>query len=109
MYRKEIYNMSPSNVRSFMAWNALLHQVVQHAKSLLSQQQEQQQPSVSNSAPFASTAQSIGATDLTRLDPNDTVAWSQVIHRMATNLSWLSDRAGELAALQVTSITHSVV
>ena len=35
IYRKEIFNLSPGDCRSLMAWNALLDQVVKHALSIV--------------------------------------------------------------------------
>jgi hypothetical protein len=103
IYRKEIYNMSPGDCRSLMAWNALLDQVVRYTCSKAWPKKKAQPP------PFPSSAHSIGNTELARLDRMDHVGWSQVIHRMASNLLWLSDRASELVAVQVSTIAHSIV
>lgn len=149
IYRKEIFNLSPGDCRSLMAWNALLDQVVKHALTTAmtpsmsggttqtnssstnlrsyggrsnnhSQhiyQYHSRKPSTSqdtessrtSSPPFASSPTSIADTELARLDRMDHVGWSQVIHRMASNLLWLSDRASELAAVQVSSMAQCVV
>mmetsp|Transcript_26419 Transcript_26419/g.62902 ORF Transcript_26419/g.62902 Transcript_26419/m.62902 type:complete len:546 (-) Transcript_26419:312-1949(-) len=130
IYRKEIFNLSPGNTRSLLAWNALLDQVVKYAWSISSSDSSnrQQRPSHPNKStatgpsssanynnlasmppPFPSTPTSIGDTELARLDRTDHVGWSQVIHRMASNLSWLSDRASERAAMQVASTANCAV
>ena len=132
IYRKEIFNLKPGDCRSLMAWNALLDQVIRHAKTTISSQ-----PSVeagtgtaqgyphplpnkstdsksstavplSSSPPFPSSPSSIGNTELARLDRTDHVSWSQVVHRMASNLLWLSERVAEHVALQVRTLAHSV-
>lgn len=115
IYKKEIYNMTPGDCRSLIAWNALLDQVVRHATTIATsfnnteetsssrQQQQQQRP-----PPFPSSTNSIGSTDLTHLDRMDHVAWSHVIHRMASNLLWLSDTTAELVAKQVNSLAHAI-
>ena len=98
-----------------MAWNALLDQVVKHAAS--SSVIPGSAPTGSAGAaenrfkppPFVSSSISIGATDLTQLDRNDHVGWSQVIHRMASNLLWLSECASERVAAQVGALTHCIV
>lgn len=59
--------------------------------------------------PYSSSPTMIGNTELARLDPIDHVVWSQVIHRMASNLLWLSNRASNLSATQVSSLAHCVV
>jgi hypothetical protein len=59
--------------------------------------------------PYSSSPTMIGNTELARLDPIDHVVWSQVIHRMASNLLWLSNRASSLSATQVSSLAHCVV
>jgi hypothetical protein len=59
--------------------------------------------------PYSSSPTMIGNTELARLDPIDHVVWSQVIHRMASNLLWLSNRASSLSATQVSSLVHCVV
>lgn len=107
IYRKEIYNLKPGDCRSLMAWNALLDQVVKHAYSRTSSI-HCKQPN-KKTPPFQSSPSSIGNTDLTRLDRMDDVAWSQVIHRMASNLLWLSERTSDLVSMQVASVTHSIV
>lgn len=62
-----------------------------------------------NLPPYRSSPTMIGDTELARLDPSDHVSWSQVIHRMASNLLWLSNRASSLSATQVSSLAHCVV
>jgi hypothetical protein len=137
IYRKEIFNLSPGNTRSLLAWNALLDQVVKYAWSLSSvrssssfssRQQRSSHSTKSNLSktmssstsneatvmsstppPFPSTPTSIGDTELARLDRTDHLGWSQVIHRMASNLSWLCDRASERAAMQVASMASCAV
>ena len=59
--------------------------------------------------PYLSSPTTIGNTELSRLDPTDHVGWSQVIHRMASNLLWLSNRASNLSAIQVSSLAHCAV
>ncbi|KAG7370092.1 autophagy protein Apg6 [Nitzschia inconspicua] len=126
IYRKEIFNLSPGDCRSLMAWNALLDQIVRHAFNKFKTTGPNRDfttpkhtnlhgkvTSVSsepmNSPPFSSFPTSIGDTELARLDPTDHFGWSQVIHRMASNLLWLSDRGSELAAKQVTSMAHCTI
>jgi hypothetical protein len=104
IYRKDIYNLSPGDCRSLMAWNALLDQVVKHAVLVCSidSQKEKQQP-----PPFSSSSTSIGNTDLTQIDRKDPT-WSHVIHRMASNLLWLSECTSDRVAIQVGAITHCI-
>lgn len=102
IYRKEIFNLKPGDCRSLMAWNALLDQVIRHAKTVLSESLLTKPP------PFPSSPSSIGNTELARLDRTDHVSWSQVIHRMAFNLLWLSERVSEHVAFQVSTLAHSV-
>jgi hypothetical protein len=104
IYRKEIFNLSPGDCRSLMAWNALLDQVVKHACSYSKINNKKSQP-----PPFPSSPNSVGNTELVHLDRTDHIGWSQVIHRMASNLLWLSERASELVAMQVSTIAHSIV
>ena len=106
IYRKEIFNLKPGDCRSLMAWNALLDQVMRHAKTIFAAQQDK---NAIKSPPFPSSPSSIGNTELARLDRTDHVGWSQVIHRMASNLLWLSERVSELVALQVSTLAHSIV
>lgn len=108
IYRKEIFNLKPGDCRSLMALNALLDQVIRHAKTIFAAQQ-QGKMEVNKAPPFLSSPSSIGNTELARLDRTDHVGWSHVIHRMASNLLWLSERVSELVALQVSTLTHSVV
>jgi len=104
IYRKDIFNLNPGEGRGLMAWNALLHQVVQHARQCTKtlDGKKQSQPRY----PSSTNTNSIGDIDLTTLDSMDHVGWSRVIHRMASNLLWLSDRAAEFCALQVCSLAH---
>jgi hypothetical protein len=128
IYRKEIFNLNPGNSRSLMAWNALLDQVVKHAlttrnnrnqnQSSLQNAQQSNQHNNSHTSnknptssslsapPFVSSTTTIGGTELARMDPTDHFGWSQVIHRMASNLLWLSNQASDLAVTQVTSMAH---
>lgn len=106
IYRKEIFNLKPGDCRSLMAWNALLDQIIRHAKTILAVQQDKLEW---KSPPFPSSPSSIGNTELARLDRTDHVGWSQVIHRMASNLLWLSERVSELVAFQLSTLAHSVV
>lgn len=128
IYRKEIFNLVPGDCRSLMAWNALLDQVVKHALSIVAGDQihsthnrakaTKSTTMRTNEAhathkpappPYPSSPTMIGNTELARLDPTDHVSWSQVIHRMASNLLWLSNRASRLSATQVSSLAHCVV
>ena len=127
IYRKEIFNLVPGDCRSLMAWNALLDQVVKHALSIVAGDQinstYNRAKSIKNTTmcanepqaahnpappPYPSSPTMIGNTELARLDPTDHVSWSQVIHRMASNLLWLSNRASRLSATQVSSLAHCV-
>jgi hypothetical protein len=103
IYRKEIFNLKPGDCRSLMAWNALLDQVIRHAKTVFSQ------PLLLTPPPFPSSPSSIGNTELARLDRTDDASWSHVVHRIASNLLWLSERVSEHVALQVSTLAHSVV
>ena len=108
IFRKEIFDLKPGDCRGLMAWNALLDQVTKHAMSY------QHSPNNSSSKkqnppPFTSSPSSIGNTELAHLDQLDHVGWSQVIHRMASNLLWLSDTVSDLVALQVSTVAHGVV
>mmetsp|Transcript_57618 Transcript_57618/g.62242 ORF Transcript_57618/g.62242 Transcript_57618/m.62242 type:complete len:447 (+) Transcript_57618:162-1502(+) len=134
IYRKEIFNLAPGDCRSLMAWNALLDQVVKHALSIVrcgvnlsltSNRVGGSSPnknrgyadinksnkisSTSSVPPFSSSPTMIGGTELARLEPSDDVGWSLVIHKMVSNLLWLSNRASDLAATQVSSMAHCVV
>lgn len=135
IYRKEIFNLVPGDCRSLIAWNALLDQVVKHALSRVSggsgntgnnhlryDNRINSKSTTSTSMrindpialfkpippPYSSSPTMIGNTELARLDPIDHVGWSQVIHRMASNLLWLSNRASSLSATQVSSLAHCV-
>jgi len=114
IYRKEIFNLEPGDCRSLMAWNALLDQVLRHAKTVFAAQPSSSSLDSSTSVPpkpppFPSSPSSIGNTELARLDRTDHVSWSQVVHRMASNLLWLSENVSEHVALQVSTLAHSVV
>ena len=138
IYRKEIFNLAPGDCRSLMAWNALLDQVVKHALSIVgggvinatstssrvgvsspiknqsynsssSNNKSKKELSTSPFPPFSSSATMIGGTEIARLEPSDDVGWSLVIHKMVSNLLWLSNRASDLAATQVSSMAHSVI
>jgi len=121
IYRKEIFNLDPGNCRSLMAWNALLDQVVKHALSLVAGSKQNTIGTVARAhestaasgpvlpPPYSSSPTMIENTELSRLDPLDDSGWSQVIHRMASNLLWLSNRASSLSAIQVSSLAHCVV
>eukprot|EP00980_Cylindrotheca_fusiformis_P014799 scaffold4026_cov117-Cylindrotheca_fusiformis.AAC.34 len=105
IYRKEIYNMSPGDCRSLIAWNALLDQVLVHA---CSQHYLKETRTTKMQPPFTSSPTTIGNIELTTLDKTDHVGWSQVIHRMASNLLWLSKICSEQVAAQVMILAHSI-
>jgi adenosyl cobinamide kinase/adenosyl cobinamide phosphate guanylyltransferase len=138
IYRKEIFNLAPGDCLSLMAWNALLDQVVKHALSIVgggginatsttssrvggsspiknqsynnsSNNKSNKESSTSPIPPFSSSATMIGGTEIARLEPSDDVGWSLVIHKMVSNLLWLSNRASDLAATQVSSMAHCVI
>jgi hypothetical protein len=133
IYRKDIFNLSPGDCRSLMALNALLDQVVRHAiisthksfsttgygmgvasgKAVRSTHGKMRTTNSNNnsvnSPPFPSSPTTIGDAELARLDPNDHFGWSEVIHCMASNLLWLSERGSELAATQVSSMSYCAV
>ena len=92
--------MIPGDCRSLMAWNALLDQVLRHTRSITKAAQP---------PPFGSSSNSIGRTELVALDRNDHVGWSQVIHRMASNLLWLSECVSVRVASQVGTLAHVTV
>ncbi|CAJ1935397.1 unnamed protein product [Cylindrotheca closterium] len=104
IYRKEIYNMLPGDCRSLIAWNALLDQVLKHASRL----SKFQIHGLSPTPPFPSSATAIGKIDLTSLNQLDHAGWSHAIHRMASNLSWLSKLCSTQVAEQVAVLAHSV-
>lgn len=133
IYRKEIYNMSPGDCRSLIAWNALLDQVLKHACS----QNYLQETKINRKLPpFSSSPSTIDSIELTTLDKADHVGWShvsvnvyaeynecivfafhflilfynliQAIHKMASNLLWLSTICAEQVAAQVAMLTHSI-
>eukprot|EP00934_Nitzschia_sp_Nitz4_P003802 Nitzschia sp. Nitz4//scaffold228_size32365//33//1355//NITZ4_007903-RA/size32365-processed-gene-0.30-mRNA-1//1//CDS//3329542810//3792//frame0 len=112
IYRKEIFPLRPGDCKSLMAWNALLDQVIRHAQIVFASQDPPKgnvnsTTTRKNAPPFPSFPSSIGNTELARLDKNDQVGWSQVIHRMASNLLWLSERVSESVALQVSTLAYS--
>jgi hypothetical protein len=75
IYRKEIYNMSPGDCRSLIAWNALLDQVLKHA---CSQKYLKETRTTTHLPPFTSSASTVGTIELTTLDKADHVGWSHV-------------------------------
>eukprot|EP00536_Pseudo-nitzschia_multiseries_P017864 jgi/Psemu1/226789/e_gw1.1887.2.1 len=120
IYKKQIYDLEPGNCKSLTTWNALLNQIVKHALRLRcslriggvgnnNSNNSNNSNSDSRPPPYESSQTVIGNTDLGRLDGNDHIGWSKVIHKMASNLLWLSNRASGLAAAQVQSTTHCVV
>jgi hypothetical protein len=72
IYRKEIYNMSPGDCRSLVAFNALLDQVLKHALSKKHPENKMTTP------PFISSTSSIGNIELVNLNKDDHVGWSHV-------------------------------
>lgn len=83
--------------RALMAWNALLHAVIQHATVQMHKAVEDgvlESPSVLPSVPYEmSSPGQIGDATLARINPKDDAAWSKAIHCMSSNLLWLSECA----------------
>jgi len=105
IYRKEeIYNMLPGDCRSLIAWNALLDQVSKHAST----HPKFSVQVTSSTPPFLSSATSIGNIDLTSLSQSDHAGWSHAIHRMASNLLWLSKFCSAQVADKVAILAHSM-
>jgi Apg6 BARA domain len=95
--------------RALMAWNALLHAVIQHATVQMHKAVEGgvlESPSVLPSVPYEmSSPGQIGDSSLARINPKDDAAWSTAIHCMSSNLLWLSDCAS--IYVHQTTILHA--
>lgn len=74
---------------SLRAMNALLDQMCRHMVTL-GHAEESARP-----LPYETTRNRIGRFELSQLDENNDSGWSSVIHCMASNLQWLSDRASD--------------
>lgn len=72
---------------SLRAMNALLDQLCRHTVLL---GLEGARP-----LPYETTRNRIGRFELSQLEENNDSGWSSVIHCMASNLQWLSDRASD--------------
>lgn len=68
----EIYNLSPGDCRSLIAWNGLLDQVIKYACKKIPNDKIKKLP------PFTSSKTSIGNIELSCLDKADHVGWSHV-------------------------------
>jgi Apg6 BARA domain len=83
--------------RALMAWNALLHAVIQHATVQMHKAVEDgilESASALPSVPYEmSSPGQIGDATLARINPKDDAAWSKAIHCMSSNLLWLSECA----------------
>mmetsp|Transcript_21204 Transcript_21204/g.32617 ORF Transcript_21204/g.32617 Transcript_21204/m.32617 type:complete len:436 (+) Transcript_21204:59-1366(+) len=77
---------APEMSMSLRALNCLLDEMVRHVLSLVEH---------SPKLPYEISRHRVGTYDLSRLNESDDSSWSQVIHRVASNLQWLSDRASE--------------
>lgn len=77
---------APEMSMSLRALNCLLDEMIRHISSLVEN---------SPKLPYDISRHRIGTYDLSRLDESDDSSWSQVIHSVASNLQWLSDRASE--------------
>lgn len=79
---------------SLKAMNALLDQLCRHVSSLPSRGK--------HPLPYETTRSRIGRFELSHLEDSNDSGWSSVIHCMASNLQWLSDRAADYENQKVT-------
>jgi hypothetical protein len=91
-----VYNLGHPKThtsRSFLAWNALLHQLASCVLGKMNQACEEGMMELDKvpRLPYEMTSTKIGAILLTELDENDDAGWSRAIHCMSSNLLWLSD------------------
>ena len=79
---------------SLRAMNALLDQMCRHVSAL---KLEGSPP-----LPFETARNRIGTWELSQLDDLNDSGWSSVIHCIASNLQWLSERASDYEIQHVT-------
>lgn len=99
---RSVYTLGGSNksqhpvkmALSLRAMNALLDQMCRHMILL---GHEGARP-----MPYETTRNRIGRFELSQLDEDNDSGWSSVIHCMASNLQWLSDRASDYELQHVT-------
>ena len=80
---------------SLRAMNALLDQMCRHVSAL---KLGQEAPPL----PYETTRNRIGSWELSQLDDLNDSGWSSVIHCIASNLQWISDRASDYEIQHVT-------
>ena len=86
---------SSKSSEALMAWNALLFEVVQHAKTTIKAGIEKGllEAKTMERLPYEQTSQSIGGVPLRHLAVDDDASWSRVVHFMSCNLLWLANTA----------------
>ena len=94
--RAMVYNLGHPKAKgskALLAWNALVHELVQHVSLTMKQACESGifDATKISSLPFEASPTKIGSITLTQLDENDDVGWSRAIHCMASDLLWLSE------------------
>ena len=82
---------------SLRAMNALLDQLCRHVSTL--------QQTGTHPLPYETTRNRIGRFELSHLDDGNDSGWSSVIHCMASNLQWLSDRA---SVYEIKNVTDTI-
>ena len=101
-----VYNLGhpkANGPETLLAWNDLVHCVVQHALQVLAEPIRAGEAEFLNidPPPFQATSTSIGGINLLELDANDDSSWSQAIHCISSNLLWISECASRFALSQV--------
>jgi hypothetical protein len=81
---------------SLRAMNALLDQLCRHMILL---GHDNARP-----MPYETTRNRIGRFELSQLDENNDSGWSSVVHCMASNMQWLSDRASDYELQHATTV-----
>lgn len=81
---------------SLRAMNALLDQLCRHMILL---GHDGARP-----MPYETTRNRIGRFELSQLDENNDSGWSSVVHCMASNMQWLSDRASDYELQHATTV-----
>ena len=107
-----VYNLGhpkATGSEALLAWNDLMHGVVQHTLSVQVKAGEmgQIEPSVLGRLPFDTTQTSIGGINLLHLDANDDSGWSRAIHCLSSNLLWISDCASKFLLEDVVMLSQS--
>ncbi|KAL7574944.1 hypothetical protein ACA910_010767 [Epithemia clementina (nom. ined.)] len=101
-----VYNLGhpkANRPETLLAWNDLMHGVVQHAICVLNEARKNELVEVSSlgEPPFTSSNAEIGGINLLQLDANDDSGWSRAIHCISSNLLWLSDCASRIVLSDV--------